>query len=279
MKNFAKNLNSELKLKLDEIHTNHKNPIEYAELGIKSSIKAIEKLKTFFNTYTFENNAAEIEFFKTIKPQFASKLIYYNEIYNIEISKPSCSEKIVRKHYKTQKSKLLEFQKENAEFYKYYRSKNTSLDKKYFLRRRHDYRLTLDSSYFQSDYNFSTSHDYKIAKIHANEKLHEFLNKKVHKRTVGSKPKHIEKRLNWTAPKVALVELIYALHYQGVFSKGNAELKEIITSFETFLNINLGQYHRVFIEIQNRKSIEKSNFLNALKENLISNIQRFNDKL
>lgn len=279
MKNFATNLNSELKLKLDEIHTNHKNPIEYAELGIKSSIKAIEKLKTFFNSYTFENNAAEIEFFKTIKPQFASKLIYYNEIYNIEISKPSCSEKIVRKHYKTQKSKLLEFQKENSEFYKYYRSKNTSLDKKYFLRRRHDYRLTLDSSYFQSDYNFSTSHDYKIAKIRANEKLHEFLNKKVQKRTVGSKPKQIEKPLHWTSTKVDLVELIYALHYQGVFNNGNAELKEIITSFETFLNINLGQYHRVFIEIQNRKSIEKSNFLNALKENLISNIQRFNEKL
>ena len=38
--------------------------------------------------FKFRNAGEEIHFFKDIKPQFVSKLIYYNEVYNIETNKP-----------------------------------------------------------------------------------------------------------------------------------------------------------------------------------------------
>ncbi|NUY81919.1 RteC domain-containing protein [Flavobacterium sp. MAH-1] len=60
--------------------------------------------------------------------------------------------------------------------------------------------------------------------------------------------------LQWTAPKVALVELLYALHTEGVFNNGRATLHEIAGFMETAFKIELGQYHRVFFEIRARKN-------------------------
>lgn len=270
MKNFSSALLSELEAQLKEIHANYESPIQYAEHAIKLTIKKMELLKTFFNSYKFENKTEEIEFFKITKPEFAAKLIYYNEIYNIEIAKPSSSKKELKKYYHHQIQKLKHFHKENTEFIKYYRTGNNCLDKKYFLRGKHDIRLTLDSFYFQSDYNFATSHDYKVAQIIANGNIQNFLetNIKKLKTKTQNTPSQNEKILKWTNSKVALVELVYALHTEGTFNNGNASLKEIVAGIGTFFNIELGQFNRIYLEIRNRKTIEKTHFINTLKDKL-----------
>ena len=65
--------------------------------------------------------------------------------------------------------KLQRFFKNNLDFYKYYRSNNSFVDEKFFVRGKHDIRLWLDTFYFEADHRFSTSHDYKVAKIIAND--------------------------------------------------------------------------------------------------------------
>jgi hypothetical protein len=68
----------------------------------------------------------------------------------------------------------------NFEFYHYYRSGSTHLDKFYFLRGgKHDIQLIPDSFYFERDTKFSTSHDFKVSKILANEMLTVYLNNKL----------------------------------------------------------------------------------------------------
>jgi len=42
-------------------------------------------------------------------------------------------------------------------------------------------------------------------------------------------------RLNWTGSKVALIELLYALHSEGVFNNGAADLKDLVEYFENIL--------------------------------------------
>lgn len=162
MKNSTEILLATLEKELQTIHTMNDNPLDYAEKAIKITIKTFEALKSNFIRYSFKNKEEEIDFFKNIKPRVASKLIYYNEIYNMELSKPSASKKVLKKYYEKELSKLRNFYKTNKEFYKYYKSGSTCLDKKYFLRRKHDIRLTLDSAYFQSGYAFATSHDFKV---------------------------------------------------------------------------------------------------------------------
>jgi len=271
MKLLSQKLLSELQQRLDIIHSENNEPLEYAENGIKASITVLEKLKTKFISHQFQDKADEIEFFRNCKPQLASKLIYYNEIYTIVSNKPIGSKKAIRNYYKSELDKLELFFNENLDFYRYYRTGNQALDNKYFLRGKHDVRLTLDSFYFQADQRFSTSHDYKVAKILANDAIKVFLEQEI--QMIQQPNDTIDSGTNkkgqvWTGSKVALVELIYALHAEGVFGNGTADLKEVVNTFESAFKIDLGQFNRVFLEIRARKS-DKTRFLNALTEKLI----------
>lgn len=262
---------SELQQRLDRIHSETAEPLEYAEHGIKASIAVLEKLKTKFILHQFQNKADEIEFFRNCKPQLASKLIYYNEIFTITSNKPIGSKKTIRNYYKAELAKLEFFFNENLEFYRYYRTGNQALDNKYFVRGKFDVKLTLDSFYFQADQRFSTSHDYKVAKILANDALKVFLESEMQKLDeiqISQSINDNHKGQSWTGSKVALIELIYALHAEGVFNNGQSELKEVVKSFESAFGVDLGQFHRVFLEIRARKS-ERTKFLNSLKDKLV----------
>lgn len=271
MKKYTQSLATELNNELDLIHSENTEPIEYAEKAIYSVVSILEKLKTFFITYKFDNQIEEITFFREIKPQFASKLIYYNEIYNLETNKTFGSLKTQRKYYSSELAKMQEFFQENLEFYKYYRTGNRCLDNKYFVRGKHDIKLTLDSFYFQADHRFSTSHDYKVAKILANDKIKTFIEEKLR----GLQTRHHTFKIQnntstqkWTASKVALTELIYALHAEGVFNNGASDLKEITAFFETAFSVDLGHFHRTFLDIRSRTA-ERTKFLTNLRDKLI----------
>lgn len=268
---FSEQLMSELDKQLQSIHSKTDNPVQYAELAIKALIPLFENLKTKLLKHSFTNKSEEISFFRDTKPQFVAKLIYYNEIYNLETNKTFGSKKAIQKYYNQELIKLQSFYKENKEFYKYYRIGDKSLDNKYFIRGKHDVRNTLDSFYFQADSRFSTSHDYKVAKIIANEKIKTYIETEISKLEQKVNSTNFvtnTKTQKWTASKVALIELIYALHTEGVFNHGTSELKEVTTLFETTFNIDLGQFNRAFLEIRARKS-ERTKFLNTLKEKLI----------
>lgn len=268
---LSQKLMVELQDHLQRIHSETTEPLEYAEHGIRASVTVLEKLKARFILHDFENKAEEIDFFRNCKPQLASKLIYYNEIYTIISNKPMGSAKSIRSYYKTELDKLEIYFNENLEFYRYYRTGNNAIDKKYFLRGRYDLKLTLDSFYFQADQRFSTSHDYKVAKILANDAIKVFLESEIQKlesKIENSTFPYHRKNYIWTGTKVALVELIYALHAEGTFNNGAIELKEVVTIFESAFEIDLGQFSRVFLEIRARKS-ERTKFLNNLKEKLI----------
>ena len=272
MKLFAESLMSELEHQLKLIHLETENPVQSAEQAIKNSVAALEKLKTFFIKYKRINKKEEIEFFRDIKPKFAAKLIYYNEIYTIETNKPFGSQKTMGKYYKAELNKLKVFFKKNHEFYRYYRTDNNCLDNKYFIRAKYDLKLMVDSFYFQADHRFTTSHDYKVARILANDEIKKFLEEQIEKlerKAIKTQsPSPLSKGPKWTGSKVELIELIYALHTEGVFNNGTSGLKEVTTFFETAFNIDLGQFNRVFLEIRNRKS-ERTKFLNSLKNKLI----------
>jgi len=277
MKNFSNKLLIELENQLVENETIVNDPIKKLEEAIENVVISLEKLKTFFKNYTLHNKQEEIEFFKEIKPQFTSKLIFYNDIYNIEINKPIGDEKRIKKYYYKEIKKLKDFFTKNKEFYKYYRTKNTCLDKKYFLRKKYDIKLTLESYYFQSDPVFSTSHDYLIAKLIANEKIIVFLEDKLNNQTINTFKKNDKNVLKWTGSKVALVELVYALHNEKIINNGNISLNECIKAVETFFNTEIKQHNRIFLEIRNRKTIDKTNFINSLQVNLNNKINQLDE--
>ncbi|WP_461534076.1 RteC domain-containing protein [Sinomicrobium sp.] len=207
-----------------------------------------------------------MRFFKYQKPAIVAKLIYYNAIYKIETKKPYGT-KPIRKCLNKELKKLKRFFDNNLDFYKYYRSNNSFLDEKMFLRGNHDIKLWLDTYYFQSDHNFSTSHDYNVAKIIANDLIQVYIEDQLYHKFQKNKSK-AQKRLKWTGSKVALIELIYALYYQNVFDNGNNDIREVAQYFESVFGINLGNFYQTYLELRNRK-MNQTKFLDTLRETLI----------
>lgn len=260
---FQENIH-ELSMEID-------SPIVFSESAIKLSLATLSEVKKYVLSNPFKNIEEEICFFKSVKPRILSKLIYHNAIFRIETKKPNGGEKIIRKYYEAQLAILKNYFEDNLEFYKYYRTGSTYLDNHYFVRGKYDIKLSLDTYFFQSDHTFTTSHDYKVATIIANDQLQVYLENELfnlYKTYSREEKPMIFSGLKWTAPKVALIELLYALHAEGVFNNGAVDLKEVAENIEKIFNIDLGQFHRVFLEIRIRKSA-KTKFLDSLKEILV----------
>lgn len=246
------------------------------ENAIEIILKTIKSLRTIISKTKFKTEADEIKFFKEIKPQFTSKLIYYNTIFKIEMKRPNGGNRIVKKYYNNELVKLKAFFDNELEFYKYYRSGSTYLDHKYFLRSKFDIKMSLDSYYFEADRSFSTSHDFKVAKILANDLIQLYLENQlvmIDNKDNGEKSQRKPNlKMIWTSPKVALIELVYALHTEGVFNNGAADLKDIAEYFEHIFEIDLGQYRRTFLEIRTRKA-DRAKFLTTLNKGLLKRME------
>ena len=74
-----------------------------------------------------------------------------------------------------------------------------------------------------------------------------------------------------------MTELIYALHAKGVFNNGNADIKLIAKTFESALNIDLGDFYHTFMELKARK-MNRTKFLDILCEALIKKMDEQNEK-
>jgi hypothetical protein len=85
-------------------------------------------------------------------------------------------------------------------------------------------------------------------------------------------------KMMWTAPKVSLIELLYALHSEGVFNNGAADLKDIAEYLEYIFEIDLGQYRRTFHEIRARK-LDRTKFIITLNETLLKRMDNSDELL
>lgn len=272
----------ELEETLKTIDLEEDNLPKKSELSVEAILQSIDQLRESVLKHTFNSQTEEITFFKETKPKFVSLLIYHINVFNIETNKPNGGIKVKRKYYQNELDKLKRYFDNNLEFYRYYRTHSNYLDHKYFVRGKQDIRLTLDSFFFETDPNFSTSHDFKVSNILANDLLNVYLEDELNHLDIRetstaksqAKPNSV---LTWTGSKSALIELMYALQARGVFNNGVADLKDIAAFFESIFGIELGQYHRTFLEIRIRKT-GRTKFLDSLREGLIVRMDEADDK-
>ncbi len=266
MEKFYNETLYKLELSINELEIETDCSIQQIEAVIHLILKCLSEVKEYILKRGFKNTDEEIRFFKYQKPAIVAKLIYYNAIYKIEARKPYGT-KSIRKYLNKELKKLKRFFDNNLDFYKYYRSNNSFLDENLFLRGKHDIKLWLDTYYFQSDQTFSTSHDYKVAKIIANDLIQVYIEDQLYSKTQDSKSVATQK-LNWTGSKTAMIELIYALNCQGVFDNGNSDIRLTAQYFENTFNIDLGNFYQTFLELRTRK-INRTKFLDELRDGLL----------
>lgn len=279
MKKYYNEKLFQLEEKLNEISLEIDDPIFLSETAIKIILDSLTGLRKFILERKFRNEEEEVYFFKNLKPKIVSKLIYYNAIYKIETKMPFGGEEAVRISLNNELQRLKLFFDNNREFYKYYRTNSTYLDHKYFVRGKYDVKLCLDTYYFETDHNFSTSHDYKVAKIIANDLIQLYIEDqlaKLSKNKIENKDNE-RPHLTWTGSKAGLIELIYALQIHGTFDNGKVDIKFLCKFFEREFHIDLGDFYHTYLEIRNRK-INRTKFIDTLRDGLIKKMDEQDEK-
>ncbi len=271
---FIITLDDKIKSELAVRDADNGDVITHAKNAILIFRANILSLKEFIAKHNFKSVAAEINFFKIQKPKLISRLIYYHLIYNIESHKPVGYPLLLKQYYENEIRKINSFYDNNREFYLYYKSDNGVLDNFYFVRNK-----TTEVSFFASDEvapdpDFTTVYDYKLATIIAYEEITDYItsiiagiNNNSTDETVNPN-KQTDRQLTWTASKVSLVELLYALQSAGSCNNGNIDLKHLANIMEKVFNVDLGNYYRVFQEMRIRK-INRTTYLDLLKNRLI----------
>jgi len=253
---FSEDLHKRIK----EIEVDGSDDLILVGKALATIREILSELKKFSIAYTFSNDKEEIQFFKEVKPVLLSQYIYYKKRFKLLLFDSFRDRKSRINNYHDVLHRLQRFADKNQAFYEYCMSGATYLDNQYFIRNNANYIA------IEKDEPFSTAYDVKLSKILANELLKKYILDSIRKLKSDRLGKPYS-QLQWTAQKVALVELIYALHAAGTFNYGKTDIKTIIGCFEEMFSIDLGNYARVFSEIRIRKS-GQTNFLDHLKVRL-----------
>jgi len=267
MHQYSNEFFNELELKCISLKNEYKDEI-LSSIAILDLVNPkIKELYDWLTDYKFENIATEIQFFKEQKPKLISKLIFHNAIIEIEANAPFGNHS-KEKYYKKELNKIFRYSKTNTIFYQYYRSRASHNDSKYFTRNRDKKLRYYESHIINYDARVSSSHDYYVAQIIANDLLSNYLEERIEAITKNCNLYHSSQltSLNWTGNKIDLTELIYALHTKKVINNGNVEIKALAIFFETIFNIQLeDNIYRWYSDIKNRK-IVRTKFIDSLSE-------------
>ncbi len=260
MQHFITKLNKNLNNQLQIIDLEEISIVNKAQKSILCLNGSLRKLRTVILHHTFNNEEEEILFFKDIKPKIFCQLIYHVKINNIEGKRPMGSFEIQQKYLLNELEKLTIFFNSHLEFYRYYRSNSIFLDDKLFVRGREDFHFHQDNPFVYTDPEFSTSVDYLVAEIMANDRLEVYLKSELDTLTIkNSNPNWSQLgmlgnfSLQWTDDKISLVELIYAIDAFGSINKGQCEISVLTSFFEQAFNVRLSDVYRTYIDIRGRE--------------------------
>lgn len=268
MENYISSLKDKVFQNIQEVEKTECSMFDKSKLLIPQLESAFEELKSFVSNYSFKNDEEEILFFKETKPQLFSRLIYYNEVYNIELRMPAGSIESRKEYLEMVQNQINFFFDMNSEFYQYYRSGSTHLDQIYFLRRKPCIQLLVDSSYFERDCCFSTCYGLKMTQILANERLLFYLNTKY---INLQQENHLEaepcldfhSRLKWTEKKTALGEIIYGIDSLRSVCFGNADIKALAKGLGDLFDVDISNIFQIYGDIRKRK-VDRTEYLNRM---------------
>ena len=268
----AKTLNKiihELDENLAKLEAEPQNLLVYYESAAGLCWLALNEMRKLVIKNGFQNQQAEIQFFKHIKPKVFSKYIYYYKLFEIESYRHNASKKFQIKYLNQVLKNMHRYLEENMQFCQYHWGNKKYMDHLYFVRDKSNYRIHFNNLCNLLDYKFSTAHDTTVSTITAYEKLIEYIDNEMDILIHGTQKEKAPflSKAKWTGSNVALVELIYALQSLKVINNGNIEIKELAEIFEKMFNVKLDEYYRVFSDIQMRKT-NHTKFLDMLKDAL-----------
>jgi hypothetical protein len=251
---------------------------ELKSLGVKNPLLVGEKvrqciieLKNHFKESGFPGKQREILFFKYEKPQIVAEHIYTQELYTIEANKPVGDQNQLENYYTRELSFVRRAFDKYRYLYQYYQLDGVEFDEVYFCRGGRQLEITLPVAP-DFDPDFSTPGDFLFAKFIAYERLQEYIIQNLY--SVSGDGRNSRHTIRWTGDAINLVELIYGLNLTGQLNHGNASLNEIVRWAENQLGVKIGVIQRRFAEIQSRKRIGATKFIDQMRDSVTEKIEK-----
>lgn len=115
MIDYCQTIISELDDRINELTYEPSNSLVSYENAIGLVLQKLEEIKKYIKKNGFKDDEEEILFFKQLKPQLVSKLIYFNSIYKIETKRPRGGDKTIKKYLNVELSKIKRYFDANLE--------------------------------------------------------------------------------------------------------------------------------------------------------------------
>ena len=272
MDNPCFDLLSELEHRLLEIENSNNSHIDKCSLKITLCQDLNKTLRKLYFNATLDTSEKQIHFFKSVKPKFVSELHFNLEVLNYYKERPRGSKKLKGQFINECMEKASSFMMKHCEFRSYINMQADHLDHVYFTKQ--DYSPKLHASFeYPSDPDFSSPADPTLSCLMAADRYLQFLkNQKFALKNPTLDPSwESQKTLDWHGSKTDLVELVYALHAAG---KLKGDLKHSFAVMEKALNIDVGNYYRLYTDIKLKKN--PNSLLDELKTSLLDKIRQEN---
>ena len=279
---FTTTLKQEVEQKIHQIESGEKNILLRATAASDMLEGVFGQLKEFISIYTFVDEQEEIRFFKEIKPGIFCHLLYYRKVYNIEMNRPMGTEQEQIRYLDYELELLHRYNSRRLDFYRYYRSGATHLDREYFLRGNRKYTTQyLDCFYFERDPVFSTVGDFRVARILANDMLRRYIRDELEKIRLNEyilcqTPEIRIDTPRWTETKTGLLEILHAWDALSCIDGGNISLSRLVAYFEQVLDIRMGNVSRALHDMRYRRN--PTEFLDRMKEALLEKMEELEEK-
>ncbi len=241
--------------------------------------KKLKELHKWLKNHIFKTLQEEIYFFKELKPRMVSKLLFYKELLKLEASLPP-SKKKKKKHYEELLTAIHQYVITNKDFYEYYRSRTSFRDEDLFVRHCYKDIIRYDCCLINFDSKLSTSHDFNVATIIANDMFTSYLENKLDELNAKCKfnSTQIDHKFNWTGTKVDLTEIVYGFQAAGSINNGNFDLKELAIFLGTMFNVEIdSNLYGNYSDIKSRK-VSKTRFINTMSDKLIKKMDNEDSK-
>jgi hypothetical protein len=256
------------------------NPLDRLNAIVKDTEEAVFELKNYIQANTFSNDKDEIEFFKIIKPEILSHRVEEGLRYNLIVNKPIGTKEIQVKYFEEELQALQSFFRMNSFHYQYYKNRVSELDTLFFLRNSGPLAVPVIDVIIDAEAEFSTPVSYIFTKFIAYENIQYFILQQIAdiqnegKLTYST---NAPTTLKWTGDVINIVELAYGIWLTGQLNYGNASLNQIVRWLEANFQVSIGIVQRKFTEIEGRKRLSTTKFLDQMRDMLLDKINKANE--
>lgn len=271
---------SQLEIELADLKDVIIDDFEYSSEAMKRTEEYLSMIEEKLKNHSFSSKDDEVKYFKYYFPKIFKLYYYHKSIAMIEKEKYLVCfteqkqidfySKCIQRIDNIYDDELLLLNESKALSNK---NKKRLFLRKHYRWRRNNLDCALNENYVTNSISIAIGKRESIPEVikyieYKIEQLNAIYNETSINMNHNQKKKN---KLRWTASKVLLMELIYAIYLSKSVNDGKAELQEIVVAFEELFNIDLQNHNNIIQNIKARKS-NKTKFIDILKEELMNKL-------